>query len=70
VEPKAEQGKAKGGDEKKPEWMVDGRKSGATEFDMTIKTINPMVQINASSFITLLTNLLFLLGWLPSLWTR
>jgi len=42
VEPKAEQGKAKGGDEKKPEWMVDGRKNGATEFDMTIKTINPM----------------------------
>jgi len=42
VEPKAEQGKAKGGDEKKPEWMIDGRKNGATEFDMTIKTINPM----------------------------
>jgi len=34
-------GAPKGGDQK-PEWMVDGRKSGSTEFDMTIKTINPM----------------------------
>jgi len=66
---KVGQEKAKEECEKKPEWMIDGRKSGPTEFDMTIKTINPMVQ-NIISAIIALTNLLFFSGWLPSLWSR